>query len=66
MAAAPAHWAGCGAQTKVYCCSLIIVSMIGRAVDETQPPAGHGVALAEAVDHERLLVEPAGDTNGPS
>ena len=28
MAAAPAHWTGCGAQTKLYCCSLIISWMI--------------------------------------
>ena len=29
-----------------------------RAVHEAQPPAGHAVRLAEAVDHDRLVVPP--------
>ena len=57
-ATAPAHWAGWGAQTKLYCCSLTIcLDDLPRTVGEPQSPAGHPVALAESVDHQRLRIE---------
>ena len=50
-----------GAHTKVNCCSLIISSISRRGPwAEAEPPAGHAVGLAEAVEDQHVLVELGG------
>ncbi len=67
IAAAPAHWTGCGAHTNVYCCSLTIVS-ITAAGPWTKP--SRQPVMAWLLENPSITIvwslNRAGDRNGAS
>ncbi len=60
-ATAPAHCAGCGAQTKRVLLQFDhLLDDFARTVSVADSPAGHRIGFRKAVDHQRLWIELGG------